>query len=114
MKEKCNKYEVLTNFGTEEELLSHIAECKECQEEHSKMLAVSDLIQEAKPYYIKQCERMKKLKVACVMLFTFFSGITFGVVDTNYRIMDTLAYSDGITLEDMGFPTDEYGFIMVD
>ena len=114
MKEKCNKYEILTNFGTEEELLSHISQCEDCQNEHNKMLAVSKLIQEAKPYYLKQREKIKKMKIACVMLFTFFSGTAFGILDTNYKIIDTLSYNDGVTFEDMGFPTDEYGFIMVD
>ncbi len=114
MKEKCNKYEQLINFGTEEELLRHISECEDCKQEHKKMLAVSSLINEAKPYYLKKKQEIKKLKVACVMLFTLFSSVTFGVLDSNYKIMNTLSYNDGITLEDMGFPTDDYGFIMVD
>lgn len=114
MKEECNKYEILTNFGTEEELLAHIESCEFCKNEHKKMLAVSKLIQEAKPYYLKKERQIKKIKVACVMMFTLFSGVSFGVLDSSYNIMNTLSYNDGITLEDMGFPTDDYGFIMAD
>ena len=54
MKEKCNKYEQLINFGTEEELMKHISQCEDCRQEHEKMLAVSSLIQEAKPYFLKK------------------------------------------------------------
>ncbi len=114
MNEKCNKYEILVNFGTEEELLSHIKECEDCKKEHEKMMAVSALIQEAKPYYLEQKTRIQKLKIACVMFFTLFSGVTFGLINNNYNVIDTLSYYDGITFEDMGFPTDDYGFIMVD
>ena len=78
MKEKCNKYKQLINFGTEEELLEHISQCEDCRQEHEKMLAVSSLIQEAKPYFLKKKQEFKKLKVACVALFTLFSGVTFG------------------------------------
>lgn len=114
MNKKCNKYEQLINFGSEEELLLHIEQCEDCKQEHAKMLAVSSLIQEAKPYFLKKKQTLKQLKVACVMFFTLFSGLTFNVLDSNYKIMNTLSYNDGITLEDMGFPTDDYGFIMVD
>ncbi len=114
MNEKCNKYEILTNFGSEEELLAHLEECEICQKEHKKINAVTQLIQEAKPYYIKQKQKIKRVKIACVMLFTLFTGISAGILDYNYNIIDTLSYSDGITLEDMGFPTDDYGFLMVD
>ena len=95
MKEKCNRYEQLINFGTEEELLAHIAECEECQREHEKILAVSNLIQEAKPYFLKKKQEFKQLRVACVMIFMLFSGVTFGVLDNNYKIMNTLSYNDG-------------------
>lgn len=114
MDNKCNKYEALINFGSDEELNKHILECSDCREEHEKILAVSALIQEAKPYYLSQKSKMKKLRVACVMVFTLFTGVTFGVLNDNYNIIDTLSYQDGITLEEMGFPTDDYGFIMVD
>lgn len=114
MKENCNKYEILTTFGSEEELLAHIEECDICRAEHEKITAVTKLIQEAKPYYLKQKQNLQKLKVACVMFLTLFSGVSAGVLNYNYKIIDTLSYYDGITIEDMGFPTDEYGFIMVD
>ncbi len=115
MTKKCNKYEILTTFcENDDELLAHINECEECKIEHEKILAVTKLIQEAKPYYLHKELNFQKLKVACVMFFTLFSGVTFGILNENYKIIDTLSYYDGITIEDMGFPTDDYGFIMVD
>ena len=114
MNEKCNKYEQIINFGTDEELIEHISQCKICRQEHEKMLAVSNLIQEIKPYFLKKKQESKHLKIACIMALSLFAGVTFNFFDNNYKIMNTLSYNDGITLEDMGFPTDDYGFIMVD
>ena len=114
MTEKCRKYEILTNFGTEEELLKHVEECADCKAEHEKMLAVSALIQEAKPYYFKQKSKSKKLKIACAMFLIMFAGTFFGILNYNYDIIDNLTYGSSMTIEDMGFPTDDYGFIMVD
>jgi len=114
MDKNCNKYEILTNFGSDEELLAHIEECEICKAEHEKIKAVTGLIQEAKPYYLKQKNVISKAKIACVMIFTLFTGISAGVLNANFNLIDTLSYNDGITLEDMGFPTDDYGLIMVD
>lgn len=114
MDKNCNKYETLVNFGSEEELMAHIKECPICKAEHEKINAVTSLIQEAKPYYLKQKQKIQKLKIACVMLFTLFTGVSAGILNNTYDIIDTLSYRDGITLEEMGFPTDDYGFLMVD
>ena len=114
MTEKCSKYDSLIKFSSEAELLEHIEQCEDCKKEHENMLAVSALIQEAKPYFLKQKHRNRQLKIACALALTLFLGTSFGILDYNYNILDTLSYSDGITLEDMGLPTDDYGFIMAD
>ena len=77
------------------------------------MLSVSSLIKEAKPYYFAQKAKLQKLKIACAMFLVLFAGTSFGILNYNYDIIDNLTYKD-MTIEDMGFPTDDYGFIMVD
>lgn len=114
MDKNCNKYEILIKCNNEEELLTHIEKCQICKAEHEKINAVTGLIQEAKPYYLKQKQKAQKLKIACVMLFTLFTGVSAGILNNTYDIIDTLSYSDEITLEEMGFPTDDYGLLMVD
>ena len=60
MDEKCNQYEPLFTFRSEEELIEHIQNCPECQKEHEKMQKVSELLQEVKPYYLKRRKNFAK------------------------------------------------------
>lgn len=113
MKEKCTKYEALFTFRDEAALLKHIEECEDCRKEHEKMQKVSALIQEAKPLYLKQKSISQKAKVACVAGLMLISGVSFGVLNYNYDIIDYMTYHN-VSIEDMGFPTDEYGLLMVD
>ena len=112
MDKKCDKYESLFTFQNEETLNQHIAECEDCRLEHEKMLKVSELIQEVKPYY--QQDKFRYLRVACVMFAMVIGGVSLGIADHNYGVVDTLKYGEQLTLEDLGLPTDSYGFIMVD
>ncbi len=113
MKENCNKYEALFTFLSNEEFAAHINECENCKKEHEKMVKVSELIADAKPYYKAQKSKMQKLKTACVAGFLLMSGLSFGVLNHNYDIIGTLTYHN-VSIEDMGFPIDDYGLLMVD
>ncbi|MBQ7764964.1 hypothetical protein IJ384_06340 [bacterium] len=114
MENKCSKYEGLFIFSTEEELMKHLEECPDCRAEHEKMQKVSNLIGETKFYYRSKSNRIRKLKAVCALaLFMFFSA-TFGVVNNDNELADSLMYGDTLTAEDLGFPVDSYGLLMVD
>lgn len=114
MDNKCSKYEGLFVFSDEETLLKHLEECPECKAEHEKMQKVSDLIGETKFYYLSKSKRVKKLKAVCALaLFMFFSA-SFGIITNDSDFADALMYGESLSAEDLGFPVDSYGFLMVD
>ena len=114
MENKCTKYEGLFIFSDEETLTKHIEECPECRAEHEKMQKVSELISETKFYYRSKKRRAMKLKAVCaLMMFMFFSA-TLGVVSTDSDLADALMYGETLSAEDLGFPVDSYGLLMVD
>lgn len=114
MKEKCTKYEALFTFASEEDFQKHLEECPDCRAEHEKMQKISSLVQEVKPYYKKKRQNTKFLKVACSLLLFVFLGTGIGIVSTNNDITDTLKYGTALSSEDLGFPVDSYGLIMVE
>ena len=114
MDKKCSKYEGLFVFSDEETLNQHINECEDCAAEHKKMERVSELIGEVKSYYKAQNRKAKKMKIACVFLLFIFFGGFFGVVYNNSDYADALMYGDTLSVEDLGFPVDSYGLLMVD
>ena len=114
MKEKCSKYESLFVFRSEEELNEHINTCEDCRLEHEIMLRVSELIQEAKPYFKEQRKNWAKVKVACALFLLMASGTTLGVINLNTDVSDTLKYGNVLTYEDLGLPVDSYGLISLE
>ena len=114
MDKKCSKYEGLFVFSDEETLKKHLEECPDCRAEHEKMQRVSELIGETKFYYRSKSKRTRKLKAVCALaLFMFFSA-SFGVISNDEDFADALMYGDSLTAEDLGFPVDSYGLLMVD
>jgi len=113
-KEKCNKYEAYFTFANEETLAKHLQECEDCQKEHDNMKKVSALLKEARPVLRQRRKNAVRMKVACVALAAFISGVSFNQLDQQYDLVGNLRYGDSISLEDMGFPVDSYGFLMVD
>lgn len=114
MDNKCSKYEGLFIFSDEESLKKHLEECPDCRAEHEKMQKVSDLISETKFYYRSKSNRRRKLKAICALaIFMFFSG-TFGIVTNNEDFTEALMYGETLSAEDLGFPVDSYGLLMVD
>ena len=114
MKNKCNKYESLFVFSDEATLQKHINECEDCQLEHEKMQKVSSLLNEVKMYYYaKRKNTRKHLRVACVFAFLLVSITSAGLVANNEDFTETLMYGDTLSAEDLGFPVDSYGLLMV-
>ncbi len=114
MKEKCTKYEALFTFRSEEELMEHLQTCEDCRLEHQKMMRVSELIQEAKPYYKEKRRNFAKVKVACALFLLMASGTTLGVINLNTDVSDTLKYGTTLSAEDLGLPVDSYGLISLE
>ena len=114
MKEKCTKYEALFTFRSNEELEQHIQECENCKLEHEKMLKVSELLKEVKPYYKEKRKNLAKIKVACALFLLMTSGTTLGLINYNTDISDTIKYGSTLSAEDLGLPVDAYGLLMVE
>ena len=114
MDNKCSKYESLFTFRSEEELMEHVNSCPECKQEHEKMLKVSELIKEVKPYYQKKRKNMAKLKVACAIFLIMACSTTLGIINFNTDVADTLKYGQTLTAEDLGLPVDSYGLIFIE
>lgn len=114
MKEKCTKYEALFTFRSNEELEQHIQECEDCKLEHEKMLKVSELLKEVKPYYKEKRGNLAKIKVACALFLLMTSGTTLGLINYNTDISDTIKYGTTLSAEDLGLPVDTYGLITVE
>ena len=114
MEKKCSKYEGLFIFSDEETLKKHIEECEECRSEHEKMEKVSDLIGEVKNHYITKMRKRNRLRVACAISLVLFSTLSLGIVATNDDLVDSLRYGDTLSAEELGFPVDAYGLLMVD
>ena len=117
MNKKCNKFESLFIFSNEETLLEHINHCDDCKQEYEKIQKVSDLIKEVKHHYKKNPRYSYKYKViqaACLLLLFIASGISMNILDMRYGILDTVKYGAPLTVNDLGFPTDDYGLIQVD
>lgn len=114
MENKCSKYEGLFIFSDEETLKKHLEECPECRTEHEKMQKVSNLISETKFYYKSKSNRRRKLKAICALsLFMFFSA-SLGVINNDEDFTEALLFGNTLSAEDLGFPVDSYGLLMVD
>lgn len=114
MDKKCSKYEGLFIFSDENTLNKHLQECEECRSEHEKMQKVSELIGEVKFYYKKKFRRVQKMKAICAIVFLMFFTATFGIISSDGDLADALMYGDTLSAEDLGFPVDSYGLLMVD
>ena len=114
MDRKCSKYEGLFVFSDEEALQKHLEECEDCRAEHEKMQKVSELLAETKFYYRNKTKRIRKLKAICCAMCLIFFSATLGIVSNDSDFADALMYGDTLSAEDLGFPVDSYGLLMVD
>ncbi len=113
-KQKCDKYETLFTFATDDDFQKHLLECEDCRHEQEKMNRVSELIAEVKPQFVKRKNKYLRIKIACILCMVLFAGITFETANNHYRIVEQIVYGEQLTPGDLGFPTDSYGLIMVD
>ncbi|MCQ2753707.1 MAG: hypothetical protein MJ231_01520 [bacterium] len=114
MDNKCSKYEGLFIFSDEKTLQEHIESCEECKHEHEKMQKVSDLLSEVKLYYKGKKQRFKKLKAICAAFFLVIFSTTSTIVYNDTDVVDSIVYGDTLSAEDLGFPVDDDGLLMVD
>lgn len=112
-KNTCNGYESAFTFMSEEDFKKHLEECEECRLEHEKMQRVSELIQEAKPYLLKESKRKKTfLKAACAAFVVFVMGGCYSMFMMT-GFYDEIVAQNTPSIEEMGLPVDEYGFLLV-
>lgn len=111
---KCNGYEAMFTFLSDEDFTQHINDCEACAKEHAKMQKISELINEAKPY-IKEKQRQKVLykKVAAFFVIAFAS-LSFPLYMAGVNTYDNLVAINSLSVEEMGLPVDEYGFLYVE
>jgi hypothetical protein len=113
----CQKYEQLFIFGDEKALLEHIETCPECKAEHEKMAVLSALVKEAKPYFKKKRAQKKVAMALCASFLLVFAlggaGLYENQIASNAEL---LAYyeNDISPISQMGFPTDEYGLLLIE
>lgn len=113
MKDKCTKFESLFIFCDDNKLKEHLNECKDCREEYEKMQRVSSLIDEVKFYYHSKKRISYRTKAACAAIFLIISTFSLGLAMMNEDLTDTLKYGQSLSAEDLGFPVDSYGLLMV-
>ena len=114
MENKCSKYEGLFVFSDKETFEKHLEECPDCRAEHEKMQKVSNLLAETKFYYRQRLRKVRKIKAVCVALCLIMFSAGLGITTNDSDFVDALMYGDTLTAEDLGFPVDSYGLLMVD
>jgi len=114
MDKKCSKYEGLFLFSDKDTLEKHIETCEECQQEHEKMQKVSELVNEVKFYYLQKAKQRRKLKSICAAICLIIMSVTVGIGYNDTDLQDALMYGNELSAEDLGFPVDSYGLLMVD
>lgn len=114
MNKKCTKYEGLFIFADEKTFEKHVNECPDCQVEDEKMQKISKLLQEVKPVYVQKRKRTAQIKIACAVCAMLLSGTVLGIVNFNTDVSDIIKYGTTLSADDLGFPVDSYGLLMVE
>ena len=80
---------------------------------------ISDLLKEAKPLYFRRKRIRKLIKAAGVLSVIAFLALgTFQRADNYVYDFDNMSSTismlqNGSAIEDLGLPTDEYGFLRI-
>lgn len=76
---------------------------------------ISELIQEAKPLYFERKKRKETLKKG-LFIFVPFLLISMAIIPFTVNFSDKTSYYTSSTsiVEQMGFPTDDYGLLKAD
>lgn len=110
---KCSGYESKFTFLNDDDFKKHLEECEECRLEHLRMQRVTELIQEAKPYFNRNKSRKTFVKAACAAFVVFVMSGCYSMF-TMSGFYDNMVASNQPSIEEMGLPVDEYGLLMVD
>ncbi len=106
-KKKCEGFKEQFINLNENELYEHIQTCESCRIEYLEMQKLSEVLKTVKPYYIKKQNIIKTFKTAAILTLTIFTGFMATYLTGTY-------HQNNLSFDDLGFPTDEYGFILVD
>ena len=102
-------------FGGEDDLMAHLETCEDCKLEKEKFDNISKLIQKAKPFYKKEkAKKLLQIKAACALFLTVLCATTFSILNYDNNLVENIKYGQTLCAEDLGFPVDSYGLIMVD
>lgn len=112
MQDKCNKYESLFIFSSDEKFSEHIDNCVDCKNEYLKMARISELVNEVKSDYKSSSFMLTKL--ACLLFLFLVGGFGFDALDSRYGYLDVIRYGEDYNISSFGFPADDYGLIQVD
>ncbi|MBS4759180.1 MAG: hypothetical protein KHX03_00595 [Clostridium sp.] len=110
----CNGYESSYMFLNDTDFHQHLKECESCRKEHEKLEKVSALIKEAKPYIKAKQKRNKILKAVCALALLCFTSFSIPLMMNADKIYDDIIAMNSPTIEEMGLPVDEYGFLLVE
>ena len=110
----CNGYESNYMFLSDEDFQKHLEVCESCRKEHERMQKVSDLLKEAKPYIKAKRKKNQILKAACAFALLCFTSLSVPVMLNADKIYDDVIAMNSPTIEEMGLPVDEYGFLLVE
>lgn len=114
MNNNCTKYQALFTFADEKTFKQHLSFCEDCQREQEKMDRVSELISEVKPFLQSKKKADNRLKVAVILFALVIGGASLGAIGLNTDFTDRIKYGETLSAEDLGFPVDSYGFLMVE
>ena len=113
---KCNGYESMFLFLSGEDFNKHLEVCESCRLEHEKMNKVSSLIQEAKPFIKEQKKKNRVLKAACAIFIVCISTFSLPLFTLGSNVYTEMAIKhevNSMTVDELGLPCDEYGFIYI-
>lgn len=115
MKEKCTKFEGMFVFSSKEDFEYHLQNCEECRKKQDELNQISTLIKKAKPFYFKQkAKKKRQLRVALGLLLFISVGSIFEILNYIDTPNETASYIETLSPEELDFPVDSYGLIMVD
>ena len=113
---KCDKYEGLFVFRTDEELKEHLKKCPDCQAEHEKLLKVSKLVKEVAPVYLAKKKKEKTILIkriaCCFAFFAILTSVTGYQLYDNYNLQEA-SLDEESCISTQGLPTDDYGFFEI-
>lgn len=113
-KTKCNGYEAMFTFLSEEDFQKHLEVCEECAKEHARMQRVSELIKEAKPYLKEKKKKARILRTAAGVFVIMFASLGFPAYMAGVNMYDNHIAQTSLTAQEMELPVDEYGLLYVE